>query len=47
MPPPQLPAMLRVRDPRPWLLFLLHNVGLLGGWAVLLLLSLYEDRLTL
>ncbi|XP_045037692.2 zinc transporter ZIP4 isoform X2 [Desmodus rotundus] len=42
-----LPAMLRVRDPRPWLLFLLHNVGLLGGWAVLLLLSLYEDRLTL
>ncbi|XP_039702054.1 zinc transporter ZIP4 [Pteropus medius] len=42
-----LPAMLNVRDPRPWLLFLLHNVGLLGGWAVLLLLSLYEDSIAL
>ncbi|XP_025229500.1 zinc transporter ZIP4-like, partial [Theropithecus gelada] len=42
-----LPAILKVRDPRPWLLFLLHNVGLLGGWTVLLLLSLYEDDITL
>ncbi|XP_045431835.1 zinc transporter ZIP4 isoform X1 [Pipistrellus kuhlii] len=42
-----LPAMLSIRDRRPWLLFLLHNVGLLGGWAILLLLSLYEDDIAL
>uniref|UniRef100_M0RAL0 Zinc transporter ZIP4 n=1 Tax=Rattus norvegicus TaxID=10116 RepID=M0RAL0_RAT len=41
-----LPAMMNVRDQRPWLLFLLHNVGLLGGWTILLLLSLYEDSIT-
>ncbi|XP_058515441.1 zinc transporter ZIP4-like [Ochotona princeps] len=42
-----LPAMLNVKDQRPWLVFLLHNVGLLGGWTVLLLLSLYEEDITL
>ncbi|XP_049709878.1 zinc transporter ZIP4 [Elephas maximus indicus] len=42
-----LPAMLHVQDPRPWLLFLLHNVGLLGGWVILLLLSVYEDKISL
>ncbi|XP_067416239.1 zinc transporter ZIP4 [Emydura macquarii macquarii] len=40
-----LPTMMNVKDARPWLLFVLHNLGLLGGWAILLLLSLYEDDL--
>ncbi|KAK2096375.1 hypothetical protein P7K49_025409, partial [Saguinus oedipus] len=35
-----LPVMLMVRDPRSWLFSLLYNLGLLGGWTVLLLLSL-------
>ncbi|XP_039377668.1 zinc transporter ZIP4 [Mauremys reevesii] len=42
-----LPTMMNVKDKRPWLLFALHNLGLLGGWAILLLLSLYEENLTL
>ncbi|KYO34131.1 zinc transporter ZIP4 [Alligator mississippiensis] len=42
-----VPAMMNVQDERPWLLFVLHNVGLVGGWAVLLLLSLYEENITL
>ncbi|KAK2503086.1 hypothetical protein MC885_018773 [Smutsia gigantea] len=42
-----LPALLNVRDRRPWLLFLLHHAGLLGGWTVLLLLALYEDSIAL
>lgn len=41
-----LPTMMNVKDKRPWLLFALHNLGLLGGWAILLLLSLYEENLT-
>ncbi|XP_061463115.1 zinc transporter ZIP4 [Rhineura floridana] len=42
-----LPALMNVKDKRPWLLFGLQNVGLLAGWAILLLLSLFEDNITL
>ncbi|XP_075436999.1 zinc transporter ZIP4 isoform X2 [Ascaphus truei] len=42
-----LPAMMNVKDSRPWLLFFLHNLGLLLGWTILLLLSLYEENISL
>ncbi|XP_066480458.1 zinc transporter ZIP4 [Tiliqua scincoides] len=42
-----LPALMNVKDKRPWLLFGLQNLGLLAGWAILLLLSLFEENITL
>nr|XP_020670561.1 zinc transporter ZIP4 [Pogona vitticeps]XP_020670562.1 zinc transporter ZIP4 [Pogona vitticeps] len=42
-----LPALMNVKDKRPWLLFCLQNIGLLAGWAILLLLSLFEDNFTI
>lgn len=42
-----LPEMSRVKTTRPCLLFVLQNLGLLMGWACLLLLALFEHELTL
>ncbi|XP_044028664.1 zinc transporter ZIP4-like [Siniperca chuatsi] len=41
-----LPTMVHISNKRPWLIFLLQNVGLLTGWGILLVLSLYEDRIS-
>ncbi|XP_067323328.1 zinc transporter ZIP4 [Anolis sagrei] len=42
-----LPALMNAHCKRPWLLFFLQNLGLLSGWAILLLLSLFEDHIAL
>ncbi|XP_037331030.2 zinc transporter ZIP4 [Pungitius pungitius] len=41
-----LPTMVHICNKKPWLMFLLQNLGLLTGWGVLLLLSLYEERIS-
>ncbi|TNN57919.1 Zinc transporter ZIP12 [Liparis tanakae] len=41
----ELPEMNRVKSDRPCLMFFLQNVGLLMGWACLLLLALFEHKL--
>ncbi|TSO47176.1 Zinc transporter ZIP4 [Bagarius yarrelli] len=40
-----LPTMIHADSKRPWITFLLQNLGLLSGWGVLLLLSFYEDKI--
>lgn len=42
----QLPTMVHINYKRSWMMFLLQNVGLLSGWSILLLLSLYEERIS-
>ncbi|XP_059827286.1 zinc transporter ZIP4 [Hypanus sabinus] len=40
-----IPEMMEAKSKNPWILFLLQNLGLLVGWTILLLLSLYEDQI--
>ncbi|KAM9824511.1 zinc transporter ZIP4 [Neosynchiropus ocellatus] len=41
-----LPTLVHINSKRPWFIFLLQNIGLLSGWAFLLLLSLYEEKIS-
>nr|XP_020453281.1 zinc transporter ZIP4-like [Monopterus albus] len=41
-----MPTMVHINNKRPWLIFLLQNVGLLTGWAIMLVLSLYGERIS-
>ncbi|XP_061520890.1 zinc transporter ZIP4 isoform X2 [Phycodurus eques] len=38
-----LPTMIHIKSKRPWLMLAVQSVGLLSGWGILLLLSLYEE----
>ncbi|XP_072911228.1 zinc transporter ZIP4 [Hemitrygon akajei] len=40
-----IPEMMEAKSKNPWILFLLQNLGLLVGWTILILLSLYEDQI--
>ncbi|KAF7210977.1 zinc transporter ZIP4 [Nothobranchius furzeri] len=41
-----LPTLVHVGSKNPWLKFILQNAGILTGWTILLLLSLYEEKIS-
>ncbi|MED6260887.1 hypothetical protein ATANTOWER_030796 [Ataeniobius toweri] len=40
-----LPTLVHLSSKKPWQTFLLQNAGILTGWIMLLMLSLYEDKI--
>ncbi|XP_061753546.1 zinc transporter ZIP4 [Nerophis ophidion] len=40
-----LPTMVHINSKRPWRIFAVQNVGLLSGWAILLVLTLFEEKI--
>ncbi|XP_061903625.1 zinc transporter ZIP4-like [Entelurus aequoreus] len=41
-----LPTMVHINSKRPWMIFAVQNVGLLSGWAILLVLTLFEEKIS-
>ncbi|XP_043922294.1 zinc transporter ZIP4-like [Protopterus annectens] len=42
-----MPAIMNVKDKRPWVMFVLHNLGLLVGWSIMLLFSIFENKIAI
>lgn len=40
-----MPTLVHVKSKKPWLVFALQNAGILTGWTVMILLSLYEGSI--
>ena len=39
----QYPEMLSAQSKHPWIMFVVQNIGLMIGFAILLVIALYEE----
>ncbi|XP_061410542.1 zinc transporter ZIP12-like isoform X2 [Lethenteron reissneri] len=42
-----MPELMKVTGKFPWVVFALQNVGLLAGWAIMVLLAIFEDQISI